>query len=90
MRPASPRAITQRPASGSMYTFNLGNAVHLREIEKINGIPKNNIKKVRWIKPIYRCTPDQRFAHAIFFFTSAKEANRILQDGIYCWISNLS
>ena len=63
--------------------FDPGNPAHLREIEETNRMPTNSIKKARWIKPLYRCAPEQRCAHAILTIASASEANRILKDGIY-------
>ena len=63
--------------------FDPDNPMHLREIEETNRMPTKSIKKVRWIKPIYRRAPEQKCAHAIFTITLASEANRILKDGIY-------
>lgn len=64
-------------------TFNPDNPTHLREVEEINRMPVNSIKKARWIKPEYRRAPGQSCAHAILSITSAAEANKILKDGIY-------
>ncbi|KAH9165650.1 hypothetical protein EDB89DRAFT_2076606 [Lactarius sanguifluus] len=64
-------------------TFDPDNLSHLRKIEEVNRMPVKSIKKARWIKPVYRHAPEQRFAHAIFSFSSAAEANKVLKDGIY-------
>ena len=64
-------------------TFNPDNPTHLREVEEVNRMPINSIKKARWIKPKYRRTAGQSCAHAILSITSAAEANKILKDGIY-------
>ncbi|KAH9048211.1 hypothetical protein EDB84DRAFT_1557007 [Lactarius hengduanensis] len=64
-------------------TFDPGNPEHLQEIKLANRIPDKNIKAARWIKPEYRRMPGQRFAHAIFSFSSAAEANRALRDCLY-------
>ena len=64
-------------------TFDPSNPVHLREIEETNRMPKKLIKRARWIKPEYRCVPNQSCAHTIFTITSTVEANKLLKDGIY-------
>ena len=64
-------------------TFDPNNPKHLREVEEVNRMHPNTIKKARWIKPIYRRTQGQRCAHAIFTISSAADANRLLKDGIY-------
>ncbi|KAH9053283.1 hypothetical protein EDB87DRAFT_1569423 [Lactarius vividus] len=47
-------------------TFDPDNPAHLCEIEEANRIP---IKAARWIKPTYRCTPEQRFAHPLLLLS---------------------
>ena len=64
-------------------TFDPNNPKHLREVEEVNRMHTNTIKKARWIKPTYRRTRGQSCAHAIFTISSAADANRLLKDGIY-------
>ena len=64
-------------------TFDPTNPKHLREVEEVNRMHPNTIKKARWIKPMYRRTQGQSCAHAIFSISSAADANRLLKDGIY-------
>ena len=64
-------------------TFDPNNPKHLREVEEVNRMHPNTIKKARWIKPIYRRTQGQRCPHAIFTISSAADTNRLLKDGIY-------
>ena len=63
--------------------FNPENVEHLREAEEINGLNKNIIAKARWIKPAYRCKPDQRVAHATMLFNDVGQANNCIKDGLY-------
>jgi hypothetical protein len=64
-------------------TLDPSNPTHLREIEEVNRLAPNTIKKARWIKPEYRHAPGQSCTHAIFTLSSAPDANRILKDGLY-------
>ena len=64
-------------------TFDPNNPKHLREVEEVNRMHPNAIKKARWIKPTYRRTRGQSCAHAIFTISTAADANRLLKDGIY-------
>ncbi|KAF8258423.1 hypothetical protein EI94DRAFT_1622292, partial [Lactarius quietus] len=61
-----------------LITFDPSNLIHLREVEEVNRLPTNTIKKARWIKPEYRCAKGQTCAHAIFTITSATAANTLL------------
>lgn len=56
---------------------------HLHEIEELNNISANRICKVKCIKPIYRRTPGQQFAHLALTMWSLKDANILIRDGIY-------
>lgn len=64
-------------------TFDPNNPTHLREIEEVNRLAPNTIKKARWIKPEYRRAPGQSCAHGIITLASATDANAMLKDGIY-------
>src|ERR1019366_4696620 len=63
-------------------TLDPGNANHLREIEKANGLGKNAITKIRWIKPANRRKADQIVAHATIILSTAKDANKCISEGI--------
>jgi hypothetical protein len=64
-------------------TFDPSNQEHLREVEGANNLAPNTINKARWIKPVYRRHPKQRFAYATLSLNSAHEANRLIRDGLY-------
>ena len=64
-------------------TFDPNNPKHLREVEEVNRMVPNTIKKARWIKPEYRRTPGQSCAHAIFTISSVTDANQLIKNGIY-------
>ena len=63
-------------------TLDPKNEDHLREIEEANGLDKNSIVKVRWIKPAYRCWAEQRVAHATFILKDVRTANICIKDGL--------
>ena len=54
----------------------------LRYIEEDSKIPRNSITSARWIKPISKRSPFQRFAHAIFSISSPVIANHIIKQGL--------
>ena len=56
---------------------------YLRELEDVNGIEKNSLSKVRWIKPVARRTPQQTCGHAILSFSSPQAVNEVLANGIF-------
>lgn len=64
-------------------TFDPSNQEHLREIESANGLQPKTIGKARWIKPIYRRHPKQKFTSATLSLTSANKANQLIRDGMY-------
>ena len=55
----------------------------IRKIEEENTLLPGAIDSIKWIKPKERRTPEQRFAHTMFHFTTAEAANISLRDGIY-------
>ena len=55
----------------------------LRIIEEDSKILKDSIASAKWIKPINKRSPFQRFAHAIFSISSPVIANQIIKQGIY-------
>ncbi|KAH9985483.1 hypothetical protein BJV74DRAFT_886258 [Russula compacta] len=59
-----------------------GNQAHLREIEEVNHLLPKVITKAWWIKPVNRCNPNQRLAHATLSLSSAEAANIYIRDGI--------
>ena len=61
----------------------------LRNFEEDSKIPPNSIVSARWIKPINKRSPFQRFAHAIFSISSATVANHLIKQGIYINRENL-
>ena len=54
----------------------------LRYIEEDSKIPRNSITLARWIKPISKQSPFQRFAHTIFSISSPVIANHIIKQGL--------
>ena len=54
----------------------------LRNIEEDNNIPESSITSARWIKPINKRSPFQRFAHAILSISSPTVANHLIKQGI--------
>ena len=61
----------------------------LRYIEEDSKIPRNSIISARWIKPISKRSPFQRFAHAIFSISSPVIANHIIKQGLIINRENL-
>ena len=55
----------------------------LRIIEEDSKILKDSIASAKWIKPVNKRSPFQRFAHAIFSISSPVIANQIIKQGIY-------
>ena len=55
----------------------------IRTVEEENSLSLGAIDSIKWIKPKERRTPEQRFAHTMFHFTTAEAANISLRDGIY-------
>ena len=53
-----------------------------REIEEANGIPKDILMKIRWIKPPTRRRVDQHLGHAIITFSDTETANRAIVNGL--------
>lgn len=58
------------------------NEEHLREIEEHNGLENGAIVKARWIKPIYRRSPTQRFANLAIYTIKAETAARMIATGL--------
>ena len=54
----------------------------LRNLEEDNNVPESSIASARWIKPINRRSPFQRFAHAILSISSPTVANHFIKQGI--------
>jgi hypothetical protein len=63
-------------------TFEPKENKHLREVEEVNGLEKNTLSRVKWIKPMERRRPEQTHAYAIFSFSSVDAANNAIRDGI--------
>ena len=64
-------------------SFEPMNQEHLREIEVVNNLEPNTIRKARWIKPMYRQHPKQLVAYTTISLSSASEANRLIRDGMF-------
>ena len=64
-------------------TFNPAKEEYLREIKEQNNIHPKRICKVKWIKPIYRRTLGQQFAHIALTVSTPEDANIIIRDGLY-------
>ena len=60
---------------GLPIIFDPNRAKHLREVEEVNGLRANMIKKARWIKPTTRRRPDQSHAYTILSLFSADDTN---------------
>ncbi len=54
-----------------------------RAAEEGNGSEPNSIRKARWIKPTYRRSSTQQFAHASFAIIPPTVANQLIRDGTY-------
>ena len=64
-------------------TFDTSKEDYLREIEEQNNIHPKRLRKAKWIKPIYRRTPGQQFAHLALTVSTPEDANIIIRDGLY-------
>ena len=64
-------------------TFDPGNDNHLRELEKMNGLYKETVRKAKWIKLLGRRRPDQTHACAIISLASVDFANILIRDGMF-------
>ncbi|KDQ30400.1 hypothetical protein PLEOSDRAFT_165925 [Pleurotus ostreatus PC15] len=51
-------------------------------VEKENGLPPNAITLIKWMKPAERRGKNQQYGHATITFTSPKNANLILRQGL--------
>ena len=63
-------------------TFDPQNEKHIREVEEVNRLKNQVIRKARWIKPTERRRPDQTHAYAIFTLLSADSANELIKEGL--------
>ena len=64
-------------------TFEADREDSLRELEEQNSMKDGILLKARWIKPTYRRSLGQRYAHLALTVSSPGEANIIIRDGIY-------
>jgi hypothetical protein len=62
--------------------INPENEDHRTEINEVNDLGVDNIRTMRWAKPINRRSPQQRSAHLILSFSSVESANRAITNGI--------
>jgi hypothetical protein len=67
---------------GIPITFDPDQGKHLREVEEVNGLSPNSIRKARWIKPLNRRRPDQTHAYAILSLFTADDANGLIRNGL--------
>jgi hypothetical protein len=63
-------------------TFDPQDGKHLREVEEVNGLTTNALRKVRWIKPPQRRRLGQTHTYAIFSIVTAGMANMLIKDGL--------
>jgi hypothetical protein len=61
-------------------TFDPTEDKHLREVEEVNRLATNVLRKAKWIKPLGRRHLDQTHAFAIFTLTNATSANALIRD----------
>ncbi|KIK77857.1 hypothetical protein PAXRUDRAFT_28736 [Paxillus rubicundulus Ve08.2h10] len=52
-------------------------------VEFENSLDEGSIASARWIKPIDKCSPNQRVAFAILQLTSPQAANGLIREGLY-------
>jgi hypothetical protein len=54
----------------------------LRNIEGTNRLPHGAIDKAKWLKPMYRRSPNQTCGHALITFNSPDIANKVLTNSL--------
>ena len=64
-------------------TFVAGNSGFYMKLEDSNNLPTDTITSTKFIKPLHLRYKEQKVTHLIVSFSSHKEANTIIQQGLY-------
>ena len=63
-------------------SFDPNDRAQLDGVGRSSGMNQSGILNGRWIKPIYRCSQEQRMAHAVLRFTQPEGANEAIRNGV--------
>jgi len=62
--------------------LNINNPAHISEIEEVNGLQKDDLLKVQWVKPLAHRSTEQTCSHLILSFSNPDTANRAKVSGL--------